>query len=221
MRNVQKHSEPNRTGLDLTLTCQVLTDCRSIHSLTRKASYCQGTARYNGEREKNWRWKSIKLAPSSPLNSRTGGRQTRASFEGTVCLWGAIWAATRRERLVLINLTKKKKKDASDLFRFPIRIKNISRNAINCLHRSSYGVLGLMENATRGKRSLALLICMWQNLHQCVICLSPPVNGTLRREADSENAVKIRVIMTYRIRACIRGTATGLIPVLFHFCLIR
>lgn len=110
LRNVQKHSEPNRTGLDLTLTCQVLTDCRSIHSLTRKASYCQGTARYNGEREKNWRWKSIKLAPSSPLNSRTGGRQTRASFEGTVCLWGAIWAAPRRERLVLINLGKKKKR---------------------------------------------------------------------------------------------------------------
>lgn len=65
------------------------------------------------------------------------------------------------------------------------------------------------------------LICMWQSLHQCVICLSPLVNGTLWREADSENAVEIRVITTYWILSCIMGTATGLIPVLFHFCLIR
>lgn len=47
---------------------------------------------------------------------------------------------------------KKKKKDVSDLFRLPIRIKNISRNTINCPHRSSCGLSGLMENAYKGKK---------------------------------------------------------------------
>ncbi len=83
MRNIHKHPESNRTRLGLTLTCQVLTDCRSIRSLTRKASYCQGTARYERERERKRRWKSIKLVPSSPLNSRTGGWQPEPVFLGS------------------------------------------------------------------------------------------------------------------------------------------
>lgn len=202
MRNIQKHPESNKTRTNLTVTCQVLTDCQSIHSLTRKASYCQGTESYKGEREENWRWKSIKLAPSSPLNSQTGGWKTRVSFWGN-WPWGATWAAPRRERPALKNLRENKKKSL----------------CINP-YQSSDQMLVLMETSEKNKFGLCWFACDKAYTSVLFVCL-PPMNGTLWRKADRENAVKIRAIMTYWLRVCIAGTAAGLIPVLFHFCLIR
>lgn len=50
IRATDKQPQSERPRLDLTLTCQVLADGLSIHSLTRKTSYCQGTAMNKGGR---------------------------------------------------------------------------------------------------------------------------------------------------------------------------
>lgn len=215
MRNTQK--TPG-SAVHTALTCQVLTDCQSIRSLTRKVSDCQGTVRYEGgrESEKNWRWKSIKLAPSSPLNLRKPRLATRDTSGRTDDVRGVQSERHHAEKRAPMKLERK---NSSDFLSYII-LGNIWRNSINGPNQSGDQMFSMGRN--QNKQSWAQLICMWRSRHQGAICLSlPAVNRTLRREADSENAVAIRVIMTYWMRVCITGTATGLIPFPFHFGLIR
>lgn len=85
MRNTQKHPDSNRTRLDSTLTCQVLADCLSIHSLTRKTSYCQGTERYKGarERERKMEVKVNQISSFQPTKLKNWKLLTRDCFEET------------------------------------------------------------------------------------------------------------------------------------------
>lgn len=86
MRNTPKHPDSNRTRLDLTLTCQVLADGLSIHSLTRKTSYCQGTKRYKGARERERKKMEVKVNQISSFQLtklKNWKLLTRDCFEAT------------------------------------------------------------------------------------------------------------------------------------------
>ena len=86
MRNIQKHQESKRARLDLTLTCQVLTDCQSIHSLTRKASTVRGL---RGIREReNTEVKVNQISSFQPTKLKNWMLETRHSFERTAHVYG-------------------------------------------------------------------------------------------------------------------------------------
>lgn len=78
----EKYKNPNRSAVDEALTRQVLSVCLSIHSLTRKVSYCQGTDGLWGEgKEKEVQLKVNQISSFKPAGVKKWRWATRGSSE--------------------------------------------------------------------------------------------------------------------------------------------
>lgn len=171
----------------------MLADCLSIHSLTRKTSHCQGTGRNEGRRDNGGR-KSIKLASSNPLNSRSGSRRNlRDSFWGEASGTPSRWRKTSPghpsdlTRNVPVSLNQGVGEPS---FQQELLLKNETKfsRAAN-LHVTNPAVACYLFTPPPPTRSHPLPCCP-------IPTHTHPPNGTLQRGADREDAVKITVIMT-------------------------
>lgn len=169
-----------------------------VNTLTDQKCLCLSGDKRGKEKSRR---KSIKLAPSSSVNSRSREVSNLSLFwERWQCLWGAIWVAPCWERPALINLGERgvhvflhiAYKTWLYIYSMWANISAVTKWCV-WLKRQNLRSAVCVCVCVCAKAS-AMCVCV------CVICLSLPVSGTLWREEDSESAVKIRVIMTYWIR---------------------